>query len=81
MEKNTINALNSKILGYDEITHKILQTLSPHISHLLSYKHTHTHTVYSVQHYKNFTKTVLYIIFTHKKFIKRVKGGCMQAFS
>ena len=42
--KNMINALKSKILGYDEITHKILQTLSPHISHLLSYNYTHTHT-------------------------------------
>jgi hypothetical protein len=66
-----INALKSKILGYDETTHRILQTLSPHISHLLSYNHTHphTHTHTSVQYYKNFIKTVLYIIFTYKKFI------------
>jgi hypothetical protein len=42
-----INALKSKILGYDAVTYKILQTLSLHISHQLSYI-THTqHTVFN----------------------------------
>jgi hypothetical protein len=33
--------------------------------------------IYSVKYYKHFTKAVLYIIFTHKKFIYRVKGVCV----
>jgi hypothetical protein len=32
-------------------------------------------------YYKHFTKTILYIIFTHTKFIYRVKGVCKWVFS
>ena len=33
--------------------------------------------IYSVQYNKHFTKTVLYVNFTHTKFICTVKGVCM----
>jgi len=41
-----------------------------------SHKYTNIH-IYSIKYYKYFTKTILYIIFAHKKFIYRVKRICL----
>jgi len=41
-----------------------------------SHKYTNIQ-IYNIKYYKYFTKTILYIIFAHKKFFYRVKGVCM----
>jgi len=71
-----INALKSKILGYDEITHKILQTLSLHNSHLLSYIiHTHTHTHRTVFNTKKILQKQYYTSSLHIKFYLESKSS------
>jgi len=45
----------------------VINTVGTGISHKYTYKKIH-----SVKYYKHFTKTVLYIILTHKKFNYRV---------
>jgi len=42
-----------------------------------SHTYTNIHNFYSVKYYKNFIKTVLYIIFTNKTFIYRAKWVCI----